>query len=303
MKTNMEYVNEFMNYSRDIKRRAVNTLAAYKGDLTALFDVVDKPIADIEGVDIEGYISYLKENGNSASSANRKLSNIKTFFKYLKDHNVIQNDPAKAVDMAKVEKKAPKAIVGDELASLMVTLERITAEDSRHKTGVKLRRRYRAMMLIFLYCGLRKSELVELKLDDVDFVNGRLLIHGKGSKQRYVYMNDKVIEALQSYLEIRSELKNAAYSRFVFLTGSGSEKMAVSDINRYVERLFKEAGLEGKGYVVHTLRKTMATALHNNGVDIYTIKEILGHDNIQTTTIYLSASEQQKQAAMRAMVL
>lgn len=302
-KSNQEYVSEFVTYSTIIKGRAENTVIAYESDLTAFFNAVDIDIADITKSDIEGYIAALKANGNSATSANRKLSAIKSFFKFLKGHNVIQFDPAETVDTAKVEKKAPKAIMGDELIRLIETVDRLTVEDSRHKTGVNLRRRYKAILYIFLNCGLRKSELVNLQLADVDLANARLLIHGKGAKQRYVYMNDKTMEALKSYLEIRSELKNATNSTFVFLTGSGSEKMAVSDINRYVDRVFKEAGLDGKGYVVHTLRKTAATALHNKGVDIYTIKEILGHDNINTTTIYLAASERAKQAAMRAMVI
>lgn len=300
---NKKLVDEFIAYSTNIKGRAVNTVNAYESDLTAFCEAVDIDVTDITKSEIEDYIAALKANGNSASSANRKLSSIKAFYKYLKGHNVIQVDPAETVDSAKVEKKAPKAITGDELARLIETVDRLTVEDNRHKTGKNLRRRYKAILYIFLNCGLRKSELVNLQLDDVDFANAKLLIHGKGAKQRYVYMSDKTMATLKSYLEIRNELKGATNSTFVFLTGSGSEKMAVSDINRYVDRLFKEAGLDGKGYVVHTLRKTAATALHRNGIDIYTIKEILGHDNINTTTIYLAASERTKQAAMRTMVI
>lgn len=249
---------------------------------------------DFSGItqrDIEGrYISNLVASGISASSRARKLSSLKAFFKWEKANKYIVENPVENVESPKIPHHEPKAMSKDEVEEVMVAVR------SDGKTEETMFRDIAILSLLF-NTGLRRAEVVNIKLNDLNLKDGSLIVHGKGSKERIVYMNDTTRAILSEFVvSHRKLMKPATTSQYLFVSRQ-AEKISLCQINNIINRHFEVAGLKDKGYTVHSTRRTFATACYKNTGDIFAVQRLLGHESSQTTARYIGATEDMKKRA------
>ena len=250
-----------------------NTVSSYKNDISSFSSWCDKENLDrlkITDLNLNNYISTLFSIGLKSSSINRKISSIKHFYLFLLKKKVIKNSPADEITTPKQEKYLPTSMSEDEVESLL----------GSPKSSIKIERRDKAMIEILYATGMRISELVNLKLTDIDFNRSVLKVFGKGSKERLVPYGEKAAEALRIYLEDRKKLD----SKDVFLSNRGSK------ITRgaFWQRIKIDIARENLKSSIspHTLRHAFATHLLNRGADLRSVQMLLGHSDLSTTQIY-----------------
>ena len=209
--------------------------------------------------------------GDSPATRARKISALRALFKYLttKEHLLDENPVAK-LDIPKTQKTLPKFL------SLDDSIQLLSAVDGEN------RERDYCILTLFLNCGLRVSELVALNLDDIS--NDRMRIKGKGSKERIVYLNDACISALNDYLPCRATPR-PEYADALFIS-KRHLRISVQTVKWLVKHHIMAAGLDTSKYSAHKLRHTAATLMYQNGVDVRTLKDVLGHKSLETTMIY-----------------
>ena len=193
-----KYMNDFINYLEYERNYSNNTVIAYKNDIIEFIDYLDtKRIINISDVDydtIRSYLSYLYDNKYKAKSISRMISSLRSFFKYLKVNKIITNNPMTLISNPKVEKKLPKYLTINEVESIL------NAPDMNDPVGIR-----DAFILELLYVsGIRVSELVNIKISDIEETDKRIKIFGKGSKERYVLYGSRCKELLNKYLSIRN---------------------------------------------------------------------------------------------------
>lgn len=315
-KQSPEFLNNYLKYKRYIEFGAETTVNEVYFDLRTLFryiklhlydkerletitkeefkdiDIKDITINDlnrIERFDIEKYIIFLNNTlENNAKTRNRKLTSAKRFFEYLDVNNLISFNPAQGINSAKVEKKIPKYL---ELNDCKRLLAKTINSDEKYKI-----RNY-TITCIFLNCSLRLSELVGINLSDlkIDDSEQTLKIHGKGNKERLLYLNSAVCEAINCYLEVRTPLDKGNKDCNALFLSSRNKRIS----NRMVEAIIKENLLnvidenkDPEEYHTHTLRHTGATLLYNEkNINIFVLKRILGHECLEATEIYTHVSD------------
>ena len=303
-------IREFLNYIGNIKGRSDLTVDEYYRDLRTFFRFIIKDRGlisedtdideiDISSVDIEMiktvtfteillFLNYCKdERDNNAATRARKTSTLRDFFNYLtvKTHKISYN-PAEELESPKIGKKMPKYLTLEE------SLKLLQAVDGEFKT------RDYCILVFFLNCGLRRSELVGIDLSDInsEYV---LTVRGKGNKERTLKLNPACINALNEYLKVRPvdgiSDKNALFisRKNCRITGKGVYHL----VNHYLEKI----GLGNQGYSPHKLRHTAATLMYQKGgVDIRTLQAILGHSNLGTTQIYTHIADEQVTKGLNA---
>lgn len=246
-------------------------MIAEKGEATRL--------ADLKYLDIDDYKNHLenhtymrggKEVKYSAATVNAKMAAIKAFFKYMLKREIVENNIAGGVEMAKGKKKMPKTL---SMQEAMEVMESIRNSDTEYKE------RDLAMISVLLNCGIRSAELRNLKIEDVDFDSKVMrVVDGKGGKDRNIALNDGVIRDLNAYLNFRSHI----YEEYLFLS-SRDTAISESGIKKIVKNILERAGLEGS---VHAFRHTAATEYYRATGDIRKVQRLLGHSSINTTQIY-----------------
>ncbi|MDD6259470.1 MAG: tyrosine recombinase XerC [Clostridiales bacterium] len=316
-----QILREFAGYKLVIQGRSPRTVNEYMLDLRTFFRFliakgqgnVPDPHSeeftsiDISGVDVEflrgiqstdiyDFLFYTdRERGNKSAARARKLTAIKSLFKYLvSKRQLLENDPTAAIDAPNKRKSLPKFLTLEE--------SRLLLETVRTDTTSAFRRRDFAMITLFLNCGLRLSELCGIDFDDIDRYLRTVRIVGKGNKERIIYLNEACRAALGDYLDERTrgtvKPKTPADSNALFLSREGrriSPKSVEWTVNKYLER----AGLGSKHYSVHKLRHTAATLMYREGgVDVRVLKEILGHEQLNTTQIYTHVVDSDVENAM-----
>ncbi|MBQ7801833.1 MAG: tyrosine recombinase XerC [Oscillospiraceae bacterium] len=297
-----QILRDFLTYHETIKGQSQKTISEYYLDLRMFLRFIklmrnDMPIdtqledIPIKDVDLEfvrqittseifDFLSYLAndrenpdsaENGISAAARARKLSAIKSFYKYLTVRTKqLQENPVADLEYPKLRKSLPKYLTMDESAALL-----------RSVSGPNEKRDY-AILMLFLNCGIRRSELVGLNLTDV--YEDRIRVVGKGNKERFVYFGSACRKAIDAYLPERNK-KVLSDNRALF--GSrDSNRISVSAVHRLVKKALLQAGLDSTQYSAHKLRHTAATMMLSGGVDVKTVQEVLGHENLNTTQIY-----------------
>lgn len=310
-------LREFAGYKTGIENCSALTAEEYLLDLRTFFrylvtvqngaPLTDDTLAsaDIRGVDLEFirkiraediyeflfYAGSDRQNGWAAKA--RKLTAIKSFFKYLvSKRKLLEKNPAADIDSPKKERALPKFLTLEESMALLDTIRSDTASAS-------VKRDY-AIVTLFLNCGMRLSELCGIDLKDLDPQLRSLRVIGKGAKERVIYLNAACRDALQAYLEVRSAnlSENDAANPALFLSGRGN-RISNKTIQWMVGKYLKAAGLENRGYSVHKLRHTAATLMYQSGnVDVRVLKDILGHEQLNTTQIYTHVSDAHMQEAM-----
>lgn len=282
-----ELVIEYTAYLSSEKMKSKNTIDSYRSDILNyiyyLKNIVE--MAEIKNVtsdNIVGYLSYLKKIGYNSSSIGRALSTIKSFHKFLFLEHYTSQNIALSVSAPKIEKKLPTVLSVDEVMRLLDCLNNNTPYTARNK----------AMIEVMYGTGLRVSELVNLRLNELHLTSKMISTTGKGSKERIVPINDYASKVLRDYIiNFRPQLlKKGKDQTYVFLNNLG-EPLSRQSFFIILKRLAKEAQIE-KEISPHTLRHSFATHLLERGTDLRYIQEMLGHEDISTTQIYTHLSKQ-----------
>ena len=298
-------LREFLIYHENIKGQSQLTISEYyldlrmflrfvklmRGDMplsTPLEDInikdIDiKFISDIQTSDIFDFLSYLANDrainpdsqspdyGICASSRARKLSAIKSFYKYLTVRTKqLEENPVADLEYPKLRKSLPKYLTLEQSAALLKSV-----------SGANEKRDY-AILMLFLNCGIRRSELVGLNMSDV--YEDRIRVVGKGNKERFVYFGTACRKAIDTYLEERN--KRVLSDNRALFGSRDSNRISVSAVHRLVKKALLQAGLDSTQFSAHKLRHTAATMMLSGGVDVKTVQEVLGHENLNTTQIY-----------------
>ena len=281
----MKYLlKDYEYYLKQEKGRSKNTVDAYLRDLNQYKDFlskyhqINKP-KYIEKKHIDGYLKSVSKKMSSASVA-RKLTAIKSFHHFLLLEKEVDIDVTKTFSTPKIAKKLPKVLSVDEVVSL---LEKVDKSDP-------LGLRNKALLELVYGSGLRVSELLEIKTEDIHLNQAYILVHGKGQKERIVPISDMAVLAIRKYMiDGREQLLKDQTSNYLFLNQIGSS-LSRQGFFKLLKKLASDAGIETE-CSPHTLRHSFATHLLENGMDLRTLQTLLGHEDISTTQIYTHISQ------------
>lgn len=282
-KENKEILKDYKIELTAIKlKKEDTTVESYIEDIYKYLEYIEKNkhiynALDIDSNSIINYLSYLDKNNYEKSTIVRKITSIKLFHKYLNEKYNIPDISTK-IDKPRVRRKLPNILTIEEVDNLL-NIQLSNAYDFRNK----------AMLELMYSSGLRVSELVELKIKDIDLDNGYVKCFGKGSKERIVPIGEIAVDYLKKYIyEYRDSMKKGYYTENVFLNNHG-KKISRQGFFLIIKEIAKEKKIE-KNITPHMLRHSFATHLLNNGADLRTIQEMLGHSSITTTQIYTNVS-------------
>lgn len=233
------------------------------------------------------------ERENQTAAKARKLAAIRALFKFLvNQRGYLTDNPAANIDSPKKKKALPKFLSLEEARALLSAV--LNDPDSRN------RERDYAIITLFLNCGMRVGELVGINLQDIDPALRSVRVLGKGNKERIIYLNEACREALREYLVIRKGEKYTGCTDRALFLSNRMGRLSIQGVQVTVQKYLKMAGLESRHYSVHKLRHTAATLMYQSGqVDIRVLKDILGHEQLNTTQIYTHVSNRSMEQAMR----
>lgn len=276
-----EYLESYRNYLQLEKALSENTVEAYFKDIKKFTDYLksngfDGKPGEITQEKIREFIDYINELGMSASSQARALSGIKSFFKYLLIHDKIDRDPSSLIETPKIGRKLPVVLSHEEVTNL------IAAVDINSETGY----RNRAILEVLYGCGIRVSELVDLRLTNIHFDEGFIKVQGKGNKERLIPIGKKALDAIQLFIDkYRSTIKIDKKDENILFLNRRGKKITRVMIFTIIKDLSLKIDL-GKRVSPHTFRHSFATHLIEGGADIRAIQDMLGHESITTTEVY-----------------
>ena len=314
-----QILRDFLTYHETIKGQSQLTIAEYALDLRMFLrfiklmrcemsvqtnlediDIRDIDVAFLKTItssEVFDFLSYLasdrtqepenpaSERGVSASTRARKLSSIKSFYKYLTVRTKqLQENPVADLEYPKLRKSLPKYLTMEQSAALLSSV-----------SGQNQVRDY-AILMLFLNCGIRRAELVGLNISDV--YEDRIRVVGKGNKERFVYFGTPCRKAIDAYMIQRKE-RILTDNRALFGSRNGN-RISVTAVHRLVEKALKQAGLDSTQFSAHKLRHTAATMMLSGGVDVKTVQEVLGHENLNTTQIYTHIENTELKIAAQA---
>ena len=279
-----DVLNKFVIYLKDEKNYSDYTITNYSIDIEEFYVFLKKEnITRLQDVDykvLRKYLNYMTENKYSNKTISRKLSSLRTFFKYLVKKEIINDNPMILISNPKEEKKLPKYLNYGEIEKIL--------EIPNKETTLGLRN---ACILEILYStGIRVSELVNLKIRDIDFYNKKIRVLGKGNKGRIVLFGNRCDNLLERYIKESRAVLNKKKVEYLFLNNLG-QNISVRSIENIIDKIEKEACLKFS-ISPHVFRHTFATHLLDNGADLNSVKELLGHENLNTTAIYTHVSNE-----------
>ena len=312
-----QVLREFLSYHETIKGQSKRTVSEYYLDIRMFLRFVklmrnelpvntpleDVPIKDVDldfvrsisSTEVFDFLSFLANDrvpegshddpGIGSAARARKLSAIKSFYNYLSvSTKQIKENPVKDIEFPKIRRSLPKYLTLEESTALLTSV-----------SGPNQKRDF-AILMLFLNCGIRRSELVGLNLTDV--YDDRIRVVGKGNKERIVYMGTSCRKAIDEYLVERNKIV-LSDNRALF--GSRDKnRISVTAVHRLVKKHLLEAGLDSTQFSAHKLRHTAATLMLSNGVDLKTLQEVLGHENLNTTQIYTHVESTELKIAAEA---
>ena len=305
-------LQEFLNYHESILSHSAKTVDEYFLDLRSFFrylklqrnpELSQVPFQSISILDVDlefvsktqlseiyGFLTFLSggaQAGKAESSTRaRKCAAIRSFYNYLCIHaHQMETNPTQALNNPKLRKALPRYLT---LAESLQLLEAVS--------GPNELRDY-CILTLFLNCGLRVGELVGLNVQDIREDTVRVL--GKGNKERQLYLNEACLSAIQSYLAVRPEPKEELRHKDALFVSRNKTRLTTRAVENIVQKAVRQAGLDPK-YSPHKLRHTAATLMLNNGVDIRTLQDVLGHENLGTTQIYTHISDANMKQAVDA---
>ena len=279
-------LNNFMDYIIKQKKYSEHTSKNYKIDIEEFEKYLSKEGINFLDVDyefIKGYLMQLYNRKLSRNSVARKLSSLRSFYKYLFNNEMIKTNPFKYVTSPKKEKKLPKYL-GIEEIEIIFNIPDI---------NTPLGQRDRLILEVLYGTGIRVSELVNIKIDDIDFSNKEIRITGKGNKERIDPFGDYCLDSMNRFIDDgRRKLldKHNKTSDYLIINEKGNQ-ITTRGVEKLIDNIVKKAALK-KHVSPHMLRHSFATHLLNNGCDIRTVQELLGHESIETTQIYTHVSNE-----------
>lgn len=279
-----DILEDYVNYILFERRLSKNTAQSYKNDLMKLSIYLKehniKNLIQASKKDIINYLEHLNNSKLSSSSIARKLTTIKNFYTYLTKSDIIKENITDGIERPKLRKKLPQVLTIEEV-DMLLDINLNTPFDYRNK----------AMLELLYGTGLRITELLDLKLNDIDFENCIIRCLGKGNKERIVPIGEYVIFYLRKYLECRNQFLKKKKSDFVFLNSRGS-RLSRFSFFKILKKLLIEKQIN-KDISPHSLRHSFATHILEGGGDLRSIQELLGHSDISTTKIYTHISNKQ----------
>lgn len=282
-----EYFLDLRSFFRFIKRDRHPDLACVPYESISIGDIDIDFVRDISLTDVYAYMNYLsRDRGLNAASRARKVATIRSFYKYLTNKaKLLEQNPVQELDAPRQKKALPKYLDLEESVNLLESVD-----------GKNSARDY-CILTLFLNCGLRISELVGLNKTDVRGTQLRVL--GKGNKERILYLNEACQAALQDWLVERNGM-TLLDQNALFVTPQNKKRISRAAVHKLVKKHLSAAGLDSTQYSSHKLRHTAATLMLQNGVDVRTLQEVLGHDHLNTTQIYTHVDNEDLRAAARA---
>ena len=271
----MQILSEYLEFLEIEKGLSQNTIDAYRRDLTDFIDFCNcETFENIQRNNINNYIRNLYEKVYSPTSVMRKIASLRGFFKWLCVNNYCTNNPTLTLEQPKIPKKLPKIISVQEIETIL---------------NQKLNKIERVILELLYGCGLRVSELVNLKINDFDMNGKYLCAYGKGSKERMIPLGSKAIEALKLYLPERDYIiqKYRIDTKRLLINEHG-KNITRQDIYNFIHT---EGNRIHKTISPHTLRHSFATHLLENGADLRVVQELLGHSDVSTTQLYTHISK------------
>lgn len=269
-----EAISQYLEYLELEKGLSHNTIDAYRRDLYDFADSIDIAFEEICRVQINSFVRSLKERKLAPTSIIRKIASLRGFFKWANSMNILEKNPASTLEQPKVPQKLPKVISLDEINEILrlnlTSLERVIIE-------------------LLYSCGLRVSELVNLKINDIDLNSKYVRCFGKGSKERIIPLGEIAKKVVNEYLPYR----DLAIRKFEI----NSKKLLIADNGNFVNRQYVYTIIHERGKLInknispHTLRHSFATHLLENGADLRVVQELLGHSDVSTTQLYTHISK------------
>jgi integrase/recombinase XerD len=274
-------VKSFLDYLKVEKGLAPLTVDAYESDLTQFAEFLEarrRELSLARREDVRGFLSQLFANGVQGRSVARKLSTLRHFYKYLLLDRMIKHDPTLEIDSPKQWKVLPKSLAASEIDSMLEA----AGKPGDSKLSAALAQRDRAIVEMLYAGGLRVTEIVNVKLEDLKLDVGHVLVRGKGDKERIVPMGRAAQVEIRTYMsDGREELLKGKISSMLFVRRGGGKLS-----RQRVWQMVKEASASGRHASPHMLRHSCATHMVENGADLRTVQTILGHADISTSQIY-----------------
>lgn len=274
-------IQTFLDYLKFEKRYSQHTVISYQNDLTSFFDFIEvefavTEMAAIAPTFVRSWLAQLKEGGMESKSINRKISALKSFFKYQLKKGVLQTSPMTTIISPKIKKRLPQFVEEKDTSTLFTYVE---FPDSWEGNTHKL------LLGIFYNTGMRQAELVNLKESQIDSGNGSIKVLGKGNKERVLPVSNELMRSIQQYIAEKRKVFENFDSEFVLINNKG-KKLYPKYVYNVVNKYLGQSGTTIDKKSPHILRHTFATHLMNNGADLNAVKELLGHSSLAATQVY-----------------
>lgn len=276
----MNYIDKFINYLKIMKKDSEHTLINYKNDLMELYDFYNDYLV-IDEKDVSNYLEYLYSRGLSRNSISRKLSAIRSFYNYLLREEIISVNYFKEISNPKKGQSLPKYVLNNDLEVMFNSFDMNKCLDQRNR-----------LVLEMLYAtGVRVSELVNIKIKDINKYDNTIKILGKGSKERIVIYGSFCEDVLNTYLIDGRKKLDKNNNEYLFLNKNGT-RLSSRYVREIINNVVRKCEID---YHIspHTLRHTFATDMLNAGADLVSVKDLLGHSSLNTTSIYTHVSNEQ----------
>lgn len=278
--TPQAHIGDFLDYLKFQKRYSQHTIISYKNDLTSFFDFLElqfneQQLPNIKSTYVRSWLAELKGANISSKTINRKISALKTFFKYHLKKNHITVSPMTTVVSPKLNKRLPEFVDNKDISTLFDYVE--FPDDWSGRTA-------RLLLLLLYSCGIRQAELIGLKEDQIDYSKNSIKVLGKGSKERIIPVSKELIDSIQEYVQKKNELQTSPDKVALLVKEDGKKlypKWVYNTVKKYLSMV---TTIQKKS--PHVLRHTFATHLTNNGADLNAVKELLGHSSLAATQIY-----------------
>lgn len=280
----MKYIDKYLEYLKVVKKYSTKTIESYYNDLLEYNEFLGNNFTNILDINydiVKEYMKYLYSLNINKSSISRKLSSIRGLYNYLVREDILSDNYFNKVSNPKKDKYLPKFLKDEELNKLFNVCSYDTPINQRNSVIIEL-----------LYAtGIRVSELINIKISNIDIDDRSIKVLGKGSKERIVVFNNHTKEAIKTYLDDGYHILNKKNTGYLILNKDG-DRLSDRYIRNIINKLVTKAGLDIK-ISPHTFRHTFATDMIEEGSDLMTVKELLGHESLNTTSIYTHITNEQ----------
>lgn len=283
----LDVVQRFLRYLEHERNAAALTIKSYREDLTSLAEYFgERDVAQFTPQDLRAYVAALHEAGYAKTSVARRLASLRSFFRYCQREGLVTTNPAKPLRNPRPDRKLPHFLTTPDVGKLLAA----PPKDG----GFGLRDR--AILETMYSAGLRVSETVGINDDDLDFAQGVVRVRGKGRKERFGHLGSHAVRALQQWMKVRTLAPGLTGRKAPAFTNKFGKRLTTRSVARLLEKYLKLTGLDLRT-TPHTLRHSFATHLLDNGADIRSVQELLGHKSLVTTQIYTHLSTANLRAA------